>query len=52
MDLKDFVLGNFTPDEQTIFDQQLITYLDGLDLLLDQGPARAMNQLNRRDRTL
>ena len=52
MDLKDFVLGKFTPDEQTIFDQQLITYLEGLDLLLEQGPARAMNQLNRRDRTL
>jgi len=48
MDLKDFVLGRFTPDEQTIFDQQLTTYLDGLGLLIEQGPARAMNQLNRR----
>ena len=48
MDLKDFVLGKFTPDEQTIFDHHLTTYLDGLGLLIDQGPARAMNQLNRR----
>jgi PTH1 family peptidyl-tRNA hydrolase len=48
MDLKDFVLGKFTPDEQTIFDHHLTTYLDGLGLLIDQGPAQAMNQLNRR----
>jgi PTH1 family peptidyl-tRNA hydrolase len=48
MDLKDFVLGKFTPDERTIFDHHLTTYLDGLGLLLEQGPAEAMNQLNRR----
>jgi PTH1 family peptidyl-tRNA hydrolase len=48
MDLKDFVLGKFTPDEQTIFDQQLSNYIDGLDLLIEQGPEQAMNQLNRR----
>jgi PTH1 family peptidyl-tRNA hydrolase len=48
MDLKDFVLGKFIPDEQTIFDQHLSTYVDGLDLLLKQGPDQAMNQLNRR----
>ena len=48
MDLKDFVLGKFTPDEQTIFDQQLSNYIDGLDLLIKQGPDQAMNQLNRR----
>jgi len=51
MDLKDFVLGKFTPDEQTLFNQQLTTYTDGLGLLIDRGPAEAMNQLNRRDRT-
>ena len=50
MDLKDFVLGRFTPEEQIIFDQHLTTYTDGLGLLIDRGPARAMNQLNRRDR--
>jgi len=51
MDLKDFVLGKFTPDEQILFNQQLTTYTDGLGLLIDRGPADAMNQLNRRDRT-
>ncbi|OHE78979.1 MAG: aminoacyl-tRNA hydrolase [Verrucomicrobia bacterium RIFCSPLOWO2_12_FULL_64_8] len=49
MDLKDFVLGRFTPDEQTIFNQNLSTYADGLTLLIDRGPAEAMNQLNRRN---
>ena len=49
MDLKDFVLGKFTPDEQTLFNHQLTTYVDGLGLLIDRGPAEAMNQLNRRD---
>ena len=48
MDLKDFVLGKFIPDEQTLFDQQLSTFIDGLDLLIEQGPDQAMNQLNRR----
>ncbi|HUJ45120.1 MAG TPA: aminoacyl-tRNA hydrolase [Opitutaceae bacterium] len=48
MDLKDFVLGKLTPDEQAIFDHHLATYVDGLDLLITQGPAQAMNQLNRR----
>jgi PTH1 family peptidyl-tRNA hydrolase len=50
MDLKDFVLGKFTPEEQIIFNHHLTTYTDGLGLLIDRGPARAMNQLNRRDR--
>ncbi|MDD2763677.1 MAG: aminoacyl-tRNA hydrolase [Opitutaceae bacterium] len=48
MDLKDFVLGKFTPGEQTIFNHHLTTYADGLGLLIDRGPAQAMNQLNRR----
>jgi len=48
MDLKDFVLGKFTPDEQAFFDHHLTTYVDGLDLLITQGPAQAMNLLNRR----
>ncbi len=48
MDLKDFVLGRFTPEEQTIFNQHLTAYVDGLDLLIEQGPDQAMNKLNRR----
>ena len=50
MDLKDFVLGKFTSDEQIIFHQHLATYADGLALLIDRGADEAMNQLNRRDR--
>ena len=49
MDLKDFVLGKFTPSQQTVVSQQLPQYLSGLDLLLARGPEAAMNQLNRRD---
>jgi PTH1 family peptidyl-tRNA hydrolase len=50
MDLKDFVLGKFTPDQQTIIDQSLDHYLSGLQLLLEQGTERAMNSLNRREK--
>jgi len=49
MDLKDFVLGRFAPEEQTVFDQLLSTYVDGLDLLIERGLETAMNQLNRRN---
>ena len=49
MDLKDFVLGKFTPEETTLISQKLTTLVDGLRLLLASGPAHAMNLLNRRD---
>ncbi|MDD3181136.1 MAG: aminoacyl-tRNA hydrolase [Opitutaceae bacterium] len=49
MDIKDFVLGKFSTDEQTIIDQQLKHFVTGLRLLIDSGYARAMNTLNRRD---
>ncbi len=49
IDLKDFVLGKFTPEQQTIVDQKLDHYVSGLTLLLEQGADRAMNSLNRRD---
>jgi len=49
MDLKDFVLGKFTSDQQTLLQQKLESLLSGLQLLLEQGAARAMNTLNRRD---
>ena len=50
MDLKDFVLGRFSPAELTIVEKNLSQYLAGLQLLIDSGPAQAMNQLNRRDK--
>jgi peptidyl-tRNA hydrolase, PTH1 family len=49
MDLKDFVLGKFSTEEQTTFDQQLTNYVDGLDLLIERGLDVAMNTLNRRN---
>lgn len=49
MDLKDFVLGRFTPEQLAIINQKLNHYVQGLELLLDVGLDRAMNQLNRRE---
>ena len=49
MDLKDFVLGKFTAAESTLIDQKLKSLVDGLRLLINSGPAQAMNSLNRRD---
>jgi len=48
MELKDFVLGTFTLEQRTLLEQQLDTLVAGLVLLLQEGPERAMNQLNRR----
>ena len=49
MDMADFVLGKFTPDQQLILTQNLDAYVQGLELLLSRGIEPAMNQLNRRD---
>jgi peptidyl-tRNA hydrolase, PTH1 family len=49
MELTDFVLGKFSPEQQTLILQQLDHYVHGLELLLARGPEMAMNQLNRRD---
>lgn len=49
IDLKDYVLGKLTPEQEQIFQENLPNYLAGLDLLLTQGVAAAMNQVNRRN---
>jgi len=49
MELTDFVLGKFSPEQQNTLNQKLATHVDGLDLLLTRGVEVAMNQLNRRD---
>jgi peptidyl-tRNA hydrolase, PTH1 family len=49
MELPDFVLGKFTPEQQSLVNQKLELYVQGLDLLLSRGVDAAMNQLNRRD---
>ena len=49
MELTDFVLGKFTPEQQTLLIQKIDHYVAGLELLLARGTEAAMNQLNRRD---
>ena len=51
MELSDFVLGKFTPEQHSLLTQKLDHYVQGLELLLSRGVATAMNQLNRRDPT-
>lgn len=48
MDLKDFVLGKFTPDQSRLLSLSFDSLVSGLALLIEQGPDRAMNLLNRR----
>ncbi len=49
MELSDFVLGKFTPEQNSLLTQKLDHHVAGLELLLSRGVAPAMNQLNRRD---
>ena len=49
MDMADFVLGKFSPEQQLTITQNLDYYVQGLELLLSRGVEPAMNQLNRRD---
>lgn len=48
IDLKDYVLGQFTPEQLSLFQQHLPEFLAGLDLLITQGVPAAMNRINRR----
>jgi len=48
IDLKDFVLGKIPAEDRTQIDSQISKYLSGLDLLVSEGVAAAMNQLNRK----
>lgn len=48
MELRDWVLGRFTSEERTLLEAKTGDFLDGLQLLWEQGADRAMNQLNRR----
>lgn len=50
MDIKDFVLGSFTLEQRQFLTQKLDRLVAGLELLIREGPDRAMNQLNRRDK--
>ena len=46
--LNDFVLGPFTAEQNTLIENHIPEWLDGLDCIVRQGPVAAMNQLNRR----
>ncbi len=48
IDLADYVLGKLTPEQSLILKNNLPSHLAGLELLLRQGVAPAMNRLNRR----
>jgi PTH1 family peptidyl-tRNA hydrolase len=49
IDLKDYVLNNFTSEQLTIIHQKLDFYVQGLEELLDCGADQAMNKFNRKD---
>jgi PTH1 family peptidyl-tRNA hydrolase len=49
MDMADFVLGKFSPEQHSLLTQKLDHTVQGLDLLLSRGVEAAMNQLNRRE---
>lgn len=49
MELSDFVLGKFNPDQEITLSQKLDQHVQGLELLLSRGADHAMNQLNRRE---
>ena len=48
MDLKDHVLSRLSPDDEALLAARLPDFLSGLRLLIAEGPAAAMNQLNQR----
>ena len=49
MPLKDWVLGKFTPEEEKIVTERISVFIEGIRLLWQIGPERAMNQLNTRN---
>lgn len=48
IDLKDYVLGKLTTEQQNTLFQKTPEFLEGIDLLLRQGLEPAMNRVNRR----
>jgi len=48
MDLADFVLSTFTPDELSLLANRMPSYLEQLQLIIDKGAEPAMNLINQR----
>ena len=51
MDLADYVLGHFSPEERTSVDEALIQAAEAVMLILEDGVDAAMNKLNRKKKT-
>jgi len=51
MNLADFVLGQFSSEEQETLINRTPTYLEHLQLIIDKGPLLAMNLINQRTST-
>lgn len=51
MDLADYVLSKFTKDEKSILADRASTFLDQIDLVLNEGFESAMNTINQRKAT-
>lgn len=50
IEMKDFVLGRFRPEEQALLEEKKEELVAGLELLVDSGPKLAMNRINRKQR--
>ncbi len=48
--LKGYVLGSFSPEERVLIEAALPEFISGIRLVIDRGPALAMNHLNKRKR--
>lgn len=48
MDMKDFVLGQFSQSQLSLIDQTLDHTVQSLELLLNEGSLKAMNHINRK----
>lgn len=48
MDLKDFVLGKFTEDQNALLKSKEREFLDAIHLLIDSGANSAMNRVNQK----
>jgi PTH1 family peptidyl-tRNA hydrolase len=48
MDLADYVLGEFSKDEQQLLAVQMPLYIEQLKLIIDKGSEHAMNLINQR----
>ena len=51
MDLADYVLSSFSPDERTLLAARMPSYLEHIALVIDQGVEPAMNLINQRPST-